>query len=369
MINGDEKVNTEFKTYNPNSKLTNTAIDLSNSVKNTQTTTTNDKTVNLIQIEELNSLKNDETYELPTNKYGMFTTVNPNKNLNYLVESNPLYTNLSNFTGSQYFLDKMNYQGDRITKRLGDAGYETKLISDSIVKQTGKRFLGNYTSENAQFVALMDSAINLSGILGLEIGQALTQTQLSNLTEDIVWMEEKIVADQKVLVPVVYLAKDYEYLKGATITAQKGIDLKTGNLTNTGTMKSGDYLKLDSKSITNNQGVILANGKATLISDEDFINKNGGIIKASEVQIASINGSIINQTFAQTNKIQQGSNDFTYTLLGNESNIQSTKGNLILQAKNNIDNIGGSFEASKTLSLNSENGDVNFKTLYFEKWT
>ena len=33
------------------------------------------------------------------------------------------------------------------------------------------------------------------------------------------------------------------------------------------------------------------------------IAKNGGIIKASEVQIASINGNIINQTFAQTNKI------------------------------------------------------------------
>ena len=59
----------------------------------------------------------------------------------------------------------------------------------------------------------------------LQFGQAPS----TNLTEDIVWMEEKIVADQKVLVPVVYLAKDYEYLKGATITAQKGIDLKTGN--------------------------------------------------------------------------------------------------------------------------------------------
>ena len=133
----------------------------------------------------------------------------------------------------------------------------------------------------------------------LQFGQAPS----TNLTEDIVWMEEKIVADQKVLVPVVYLAKDYEYLKGATITAKKGIDLKTGNFTNTGTIKSGDYLKLDSKSITNNQGIILANGKASLISNDDFVNKNGGIIKASEVQIASINGNIINQTFAQTNKI------------------------------------------------------------------
>ena len=79
-----------------------------------------------------------------------------------------------------------------------------KLISDSIVKQTGQRFLNaEYTSENVQFVALMDSAINLSGILGLEVGKALSSEQLANLSEDIVWMEEKIVAGEKVLVPVI----------------------------------------------------------------------------------------------------------------------------------------------------------------------
>ena len=181
----------------------------------------------------------------------------------------------------------------------------TKLISDSIVKQTGQRFLNaEYTSENVQFVALMDSAINLSGILGLEVGKALSSEQLANLSEDIVWMEEKIVAGEKVLVPVVYLAKDYEYLKGATITAKKGIDLNVKNsLNNSGTIKSNNYLNLNANSIINNQGIILANGKASLISNDDFVNKNGGIIKASEVQIASINANIINQTFAQTNKI------------------------------------------------------------------
>ena len=180
-----------------------------------------------------------------------------------------------------------------------------KLISDSIVKQTGQRFLNaEYTSENVQFVALMDSAINLSGILGLEVGKALSSEQLANLSEDIVWMEEKIVAGEKVLVPVVYLAKDYEHLKGATITAKKGIDLNVKNsLNNSGTIKSNNYLNLNANSIINNQGIILANGKASLISNDDFVNKNGGLIKASEVQIASINGNIINQTFAQTNKI------------------------------------------------------------------
>ncbi|RWS48202.1 hypothetical protein CKA56_15435 [Arcobacter venerupis] len=309
------------------------------------------------------TIKDD--YKLPTNKFGIFTPVDPNKNLDYLVESNPLYTDLSNYTGSSYFLEKMNYQGDRTTKRLGDAAYETKLVSQAIIQQTGQRFLSeNYTSENAQFVALMGNAVNMSGVLELEIGKALTPIQLSNLSEDIVWMEEKIVDGQSVLVPVVYLAKDYEHLKGASIVAGNSIDLKVNsNVNNSGVIKAKDYINLDANSIINNSGVILSNGKASLISINDFVNKNGGIIKGSDVQIASLNGNIINETFLKQNTINQGTNNFTYTLLGNQSQIEATNGNLVIQANKNIDNIGSSLSASKILSLNAINEDVNLKTI------
>ncbi|NCB12272.1 MAG: adhesin, partial [Erysipelotrichia bacterium] len=334
-----------------------------------------DKSSIKVKNEDLNSndLENiivlnpiDETFQLPTNKYSMFTTVNPNKNLNYLVESNPLYTNYSNFIGSSYFLEKMNYQGDRIIKRLGDAGYETKLISDSIFKQTGQRFLGNYTSENAQFVALMDSAINLSGILGLEVGKSLTPEQLASLTEDIVWMEEKVVAGQIVLAPVVYLAKDYEKLDGATIKANS-IDLNIkDNFVNSGTIKTNDYLNLQASSIENNAGVILSDGKATLISNDDFVNKNGGLIKASDIQIASLNGSVINETYSKTNNITQGKNDITYTNLGKTSTIEAINKNLIIQAKDNITNIGANLIAKDNLLLQTQNGDVNLNAIKLE---
>ena len=334
-----------------------------------------DKSSIKVKNEDLNSndLENiivlnpiDETFQLPTNKYSMFTTVNPNKNLNYLVESNPLYTNYSNFIGSSYFLEKMNYQGDRITKRLGDAGYETKLISDSIFKQTGQRFLGNYTSENAQFVALMDSAINLSGILGLEVGKSLTPEQLASLTEDIVWMEEKVVAGQIVLAPVVYLAGDYNKAQGAIIQA-KNIDLEIKeNLVNSGTIKTDEYLNINANSIVNNSGVILSDGKATLISNDDFVNKNGGLIKASDIQIASLTGSVINETYSKTNTITQGKNDITYTNLGKTSTIEAINKNLIIQAKDNITNIGANLIAKDNLLLQTQNGDVNLQAIKLE---
>ena len=127
-----------------------------------------------------------------------------------------------------------------------------------------------------------------------------------------------------------------------------------------------DYINLNAKSITNNAGVIVASNKTSLISQNDFINKNGATIKSGDVQIVSLNGNIINQTFAQTSKTQIGANDFTYTLLGKQSSIQSTNGNLVLQANKNIENIGASLEASKNLALITQTGDVNLKAIKLE---
>ncbi|MDN5041700.1 hemagglutinin repeat-containing protein, partial [Aliarcobacter butzleri] len=306
----------------------------------------------------------DENYILPTNKYSTFTTVNPNKNLNYLVESNPLYTNYSNFIGSSYFLEKMNYQSDKTMKRLGDAAYETKLVSDAIFKQTGQRFLSqDYTSENKQFVALMENAVNLSGVLELELGKPLSKQQLVNLTEDIVWMEEKVINGQTVLVPVVYLAKDYNKSQGAVISA-KNIDLEIkDNLVNSGTIKTNDYLNLNANSITNNSGVILSGGKATLISNDDFINKNGGLIKASDIQIASLNGSVINETYFKTKTIGSKGDSTTYTNVGKTSSIEATNGNLVIQAKNDITNIGANLGAKESILLQTQVGDINLNAI------
>ncbi|MDN5111180.1 hemagglutinin repeat-containing protein [Aliarcobacter butzleri] len=334
-------------------------------ISSVEFTTANPHNNSLINtITESKSKNSNENYILPTNKYSTFTTVNPNKNLDYLVESNPLYTNHSNFIGSSYFLEKMNYQGDKTMKRLGDAAYETKLVSDAIFKQTGQRFLSqDYTSENTQFVSLMNNAVNLSGVLGLELGKPLTASQLVNLTEDIVWMEEKVVNGQTVLVPVVYLAKDYNKSQGAVISA-KNIDLNIkDNLVNSGTIKTNDYLNLNANSITNNSGVMLSGGKATLISNDDFINKNGGLIKASDIQIASLNGNVINETYSKQNYVEFGINNFTYTNIGKTSSIEATNGNLVIQAKNDITNIGGNLGAKESVLLQTQNGDINLNAI------
>ncbi|RXJ94478.1 hypothetical protein CRU94_08470 [Arcobacter sp. AHV-9/2010] len=321
-------------------------------------------------------LNKDEegNYKLPTNRYSLFTTTNPNKNPEYLVESNPLYTNYDNYIGSSYFFDKVGYSQDRKIKRLGDAAYETKLVSDAIFRLTGQRSLNlDFQNENQQFVVLMENAVNLSGILELELGKPLSKEQINNLTEDIVWMEEKIVNGQIVLVPVVYLAKDYK-TKGASIVANNiDLDIKDG-LNSSGTIKSNKDMNIDANSITNSSGVLLSKGKATLISNEDFINKNGGQIKGDEIAIASINGSVINETYSNTytedsilNKKslfgtkQVKNGNFTNTQIGKTSSIEAN--NLLIFASQDITNSGANLKAEETLQLQTQSGDINLNAI------
>ena len=335
--------NVEFTTYNPSNYLVSTIVK--------------DKTLN-------------EKYEyvLPTNKYGMFVSVDSNKDLDYLVESNPLYTNYSNFIGSSYLLEKINYRGDRKIKRLGDAAYETKLVSDAIFRLTGQRVLNpDFQNENEQFISLMENAVNLNVSIGFELGKPLSQEQIASLTEDIVWMEEQIVDGKLVLVPVVYLAQDYEYLKGASIVA-KNIDLDIkDNLNNSGTVKTNENMNISANSITNNAGVLLSKGKATLISNDDFVNKNGGSIKGSDVQIASINGSVINETYSKQNYVEFGINNFTYTNIGKTSSIEATNGNLVIQANKDITNIGANLKAKDNILLQTKTGDINLNAIKLEQ--
>jgi filamentous hemagglutinin len=161
-----------------------------------------------------------------------------------------------------------------------------------------------------------------------------------------------------------------------------------------------DYITLTGKSITNNSGVILADGKTSLISSDDFINKNDGIIKGGDVQIASINGNVLNNNsniLAKENLIINSNKDIinenvssikggsiqlvsingsilnkievetkklgkylTYDKVSQGSSMEATSGNLVLQAKNNIENEAGIFKAKKDLYLTTQLGNVEF---------
>lgn len=74
----------------------------------------------------------------------------------------------------------------------------------------GNRYLGNYQSDEQQYMALMNRGLTYASQWDLRPGIALTPDQIAQLTSDMVWLvtQEVTLADgsrQSVLVPQVYV--------------------------------------------------------------------------------------------------------------------------------------------------------------------
>lgn len=274
---------------------------------------------------------------LPTNPNGYFVPAK-NPTATYLVETNPLFAVGSNFVGSDYLSVRLGLNPDTVQKRLGDANYEAKLIRDQLVAQTGNNIIKGQKNEAAQMQALMDNAAKAAGTLGLNFGQPLTAEQAAGLTQDMVWMVEQEVGGQKVLVPVVYLAKDTRdsIESGGPVIAATNATIKAGSVENTGGTIAGDTLA---------------------ITAEGDVRNTGGKIKGGDVSVTSTKGSIINETVADTN----GGKNYARTVIGATGSIEST-GKLDLDAKKDIIVTGADIKAGGDASL-AAGGKVTFDTI------
>lgn len=63
---------------------------------------------------------------------------NPHK---YLIETNPVLTNLKQFMDSDFLLPNLGYELSLSSKLLGDDFYEQKLLQQAVVARTGQCFI------------------------------------------------------------------------------------------------------------------------------------------------------------------------------------------------------------------------------------
>lgn len=278
---------------------------------------------------------------LPTNPNGMFIPAQ-NPNSSYLVESNPLFTNIDNYLGSDYLAQKYNLKPDELIKRLGDAAYETYLVQQQLVTQLGASILNGYESEKEQMRGLMDHAGSQARSLGLTYGKPLTATQQASLNEDMVWMVETMVGGQKVLAPVVYLsaATRAMYEVGSGVLHADTLNMNVGSLTNTG------------------GGTISA--KTLDVVTQGDIQNVGSTIKGGEVSLTSTGGSIVNRAEVKEEIIWKGNSGAVQTTVGKGGTIQST-GTLNLNAQKNVENLSSSIQG-QNVNIKAE-GDVLNQTL------
>lgn len=177
--------------------------------------------------------------------------IHPESTANYVVETDPQFTNKKAFLSSDYMYREMKTKPENIEKRLGDGLYEQTLVRQQIVFGTGYRFLDGYTDDESQFKALMDAGIVYAKQHGIAPGVALTAEQAASLTSDMVWLVKDIVMVEGKPVEVIY---PKVYLKQSN-----GLQLHTD-----GTLISANTLVMNAKKRIHNEGVI--QGKTVVLA-------------------------------------------------------------------------------------------------------
>ncbi len=293
-------------------------------------------------------------FGLPQGQNGLFH-VNQGAGHRYLVETRAEFANLKSFLSSDYMLNRLGFDADQAQKRLGDGLYEQRLIRESVVARTGKRFIDGLASDEAQFKYLMDNAIASKEALNLAPGVALSAEQVAALTHDIVWMQEQEVNGEKVLVPVLYLAQAKDRLapSGALIQGQDVALISGSTLSNSGTLRASNQLQASALNI-DNRGLMQAGERLSLLATDSIRNARGGLINGKDVSAIALTGDIINErTISQDARSRKNFSQLT-SVVDKAAGIEASN-SLNLSAGRDIQNIGGSLKAGGNATLSAGN--------------
>ncbi|MFG6085747.1 hemagglutinin repeat-containing protein [Stenotrophomonas indicatrix] len=216
---------------------------------------------------------------------------------NYLVETDPRFTDHKTWLSSDHLLGQMGYSPDTVQKRLGDGYYEQKLVREQIGQLTGRRFLDGYASDEAQYRALLEAGATVASEWGLRPGVALTEAQMAQLTSDIVWLVEQTVtladgSTTTALVPQVYLRLRPGDLDGqGTLLAGANVDIKLANgLVNTGDIAGRKLVTIDAGNIEHLGGSI--SGQYVGLSSDKDIRIVGATVTATDALSVQAAGNV-----------------------------------------------------------------------------
>ncbi|MDQ8036766.1 MAG: hemagglutinin repeat-containing protein [Pedobacter sp.] len=243
----------------------------------------------------------------------------------YLVETDPALNSYTGFLGSGYLIGQLSWQPGVTQRRLGDSYYELMLIRDALQASIGSRFIDPaIADEKAQYEYLMQNAIAASESLQLTPGIALSREQIDALQQDIVWMEERNIAGEKVLVPVVYLAQgSSRLLQDGAVIGGGSLAIEAGSMDNGGLIRARDKLDIiTTGDLSNHGGSIVAGGDLSLQSGNDIRNESGHISGSNVLLQAE--GDIIHRTVSQRDDFDVGGTQSWATRVGKTASVSAT---------------------------------------------
>ena len=282
---------------------------------------------------------------------------NPQK---YLIETNPALTDMRRFMSSDYLLTNLGYDPDTAAKRLGDGFYEQRLIQQAVIARTGQRFLDGQNSDDGMFKYLMNNAIASKDALNLSLGVSLTTEQVAALTHDIVWMENRTVNNEQVLVPVLYLAQANHRLaaNGALIQGSDVSLIAGKNLNNAGTLRASSNLRATAGDSMVNSGLMEAGGRLDALASNNLTNRAGGVIAGRDVSVVALTGDVTNERTVTTHESSSGYRTERTDFIDSAARIEAAN-NLTISAGRDINSVGGVLKSGADTTLNATR-DVNF---------
>jgi filamentous hemagglutinin family protein len=258
-------------------------------------------------------------------------------NTSYLVETDPRFTNQRTWLNSDFMLTSLNLDPSLVQKRLGDGFYEQRMVREQVAQLTGRRFLGDYTSDQQEYQALMQSGVTVAMAWNLRPGIALTAAQVAQLTADIVWLVEQEVTlpngtKHMALVPQVYVRpQPGDLANTGALLAGKDVNLNlSGDLTNSGTIAGRRVVDLSAQNIQNLGGSI--QGDTVAVKATTDINNTGGTLQAQSA-LSAIAGRDLNVgTTTASSSTQSGISDSQRTIVDRVAGLYVTGGNGTLLA-------------------------------------
>ena len=251
----------------------------------------------------------------------------------YLVETDPAYADRKTFLSSDYFFRRMQYDPEKLEKRLGDGYYESQLVRDRLMQLKGR------PAGETEYKTLMDAAVRWAKEnKDVRIGMALTEDQKAALKEDIVWMVESSVLLPdgnivKALVPEVYLAHGKNgTLTGSALISAENIDIRaTNDILSRGTVIAGDTMRLSASDINNEGGTI----KGSTILEEALQDiRNTGTMEAEKKLILTAGQDI---DLASTLHKERNKQGYTQTIASSgKAAVTGNQGTLSIEAGRDI---------------------------------
>ncbi|MDB9695505.1 S-layer family protein [Acinetobacter nosocomialis] len=243
---------------------------------------------------------------------------NPDSRANYLVETDPAFSNYHNWLSSDYMLNALGLDPALQQKRLGDGYYEQRMVQDQVAQLTGYRFLQGYGSDEEQYKALMNNGLSYAKQYNLRPGIALTPEQMAQLSSDIVWLVEKETTlpdgtKTKALVPQVYVKARVGDLKGdGTLISADSIQLNLSkDLSNAGTIAGRQVVQINSQNLNNLAGNI--RGGVVSLGTEKDLNNIGGMIQADQAMNLQVKGNLNIQSTTQSSQNALGQSNYSWT--------------------------------------------------------